>query len=97
MRELILDGANWKNRDDVYDAFFRAVGAPEWHGRNFDALNDSIASGSINQVEVPYRLIITNYELIGDGAKKMTNDFVDLIHEIEERGCPVEIRLVDSQ
>ena len=97
MRELILDGTNWTNSDDVYDAFFRAVGAPEWHGRNLDALNDSIANGSINEVEVPYRLIITNYELIGNGAKKMTDDFVDLIHEIEERGCPVEIRLVDSR
>jgi RNAse (barnase) inhibitor barstar len=51
MRELVLNGA------DVYDAFFRAVGAPEWYGRNLDALADSIRGGSINQVEVPYRLV----------------------------------------
>ena len=25
--------------------------------RDFDALNDSIANGSINEVEVPYRLV----------------------------------------
>src|ERR1700758_165329 len=47
MRELILNGADWATRDDVYDAFFRAVGAPEWHGRNLDALADSIRGGSI--------------------------------------------------
>jgi RNAse (barnase) inhibitor barstar len=64
MRELILNGAEWKTRDDVYDSFFRLVGAPEWHGRNFDALRDSIATGSINAVEVPYRLVI--YELRQD-------------------------------
>jgi RNAse (barnase) inhibitor barstar len=93
MTELPLNGAGWQTKDDVYHAFFRAVGAPDWHGKNLDALNDSIATGSINRVEVPYRLVIKNYDRIGEGAKKMTNDFVDLIHEIAARGCPVEIRL----
>jgi RNAse (barnase) inhibitor barstar len=82
-------------KDDLYDAFFRAVGAPEWHGRNLDALNDSIAIGSINEVEVPYRLVIRNYDKIDGDAKKMTDAFVDLIHEIAARGCPVEIRVED--
>jgi RNAse (barnase) inhibitor barstar len=95
MKELILDGAAWTNSDDVYDAFFHAVGAPKGHGRNFNALNDSIAAGSINEVEVPYRLVIKNYDRMGGEAKRMTDDFVDLIHEIAARGCPVEIR-VDS-
>ena len=93
MKELTLDGAGWTTNDDVYSAFFLAVGAPEWHGRNFNALNDSIASGSINEVEVPYRLVLKNYDLISGEAKKMTDDFVDLIHEIAARGCPVEVRL----
>ncbi len=92
MKELVLDGANWTTKDNLYDAFFRAVGAPEWHGRNLDALNDSIATGSINEVEVPYRLVIKNYDQIGGEAKKMTDAFVDLIREIAARGCPVEIR-----
>ena len=93
MKELTLDGAGWTTNDDVYSAFFLAVGAPEWHGRNFNALNDSIANGSINKVEVPYRLVLKNYDLISGEAKKMTDDFVDLIHEIAARGCPVEVRL----
>ena len=93
MKELMLDGAGWTTNDDVYSAFFLAVGAPEWHGRNFNALNDSIANGSINKVEVPYRVVLKNYDLISGEAKKMTDDFVDLIHEIEARGCPVEVRI----
>jgi len=93
MKELTLDGACWTTKDDVYDAFFRAVGAPDWHGRNFDSLNDSIANGSINQVEIPYRLVLKNYDLISGEAKKMTDDFVDLIHEIAARGCPVDVRI----
>ena len=77
----------------MYDSFFRAVGAPDWHGRTLDALNDSIAHGSINQVEVPYRLVIKNYDKIGAGAKQMADDFIDLIQDIAAGGCPVEIRV----
>jgi RNAse (barnase) inhibitor barstar len=91
MRELILDASAWKTKDDVYDSFFKAVGAPEWHGRNLDALNDSIAGGEINAVEVPYRLVIQHHSRVGDGATKMADDFVALIREIAGRGCPVEI------
>jgi RNAse (barnase) inhibitor barstar len=91
MKELILDGAQWRTRDDVYNTFFKAVGAPEWHGRNLDALNDSIAGGQINAIEVPYRIIIKHGDLFGAGAQKTAKDFVDLIHDIAARGCPVEI------
>lgn len=97
MKELVLDGSKWNGRDDVYDAFFKAVGAPAWHGRNLDALNDSIANGGINEIEVPYKLVIVNYGLIGAGAKKMANDFVDLIREIAARGVQVEVAIHDFQ
>jgi RNAse (barnase) inhibitor barstar len=93
MRELVLNGADWTTKDDVYSAFFQAVGAPEWHGRNLDALEDSISGGSINQVEVPYRLIITSYARIGPDAKAMADRFISLVHELAADGCPVEIRI----
>jgi RNAse (barnase) inhibitor barstar len=93
MRELILNGAEWQSRDDVYDSFFRAVGAPDWHGRNFNALRDSIAAGSINAVEVPYRLVIENYDKVAPSARQMADDFIDLIRELATKGCPVEILL----
>jgi RNAse (barnase) inhibitor barstar len=91
MKELILDGEDWSTKDDVYDAFFRVVHAPEWHGRNFNALRDSMAGGSINEVEVPYRLVIKNYDKISGEAKGMADDFVDLIHELAAEGCQVEV------
>ena len=91
MKELILNGAEWSTRDDVYDSFFRAVGAPDWHGRNFNALRDSIAAGSINAVEVPYRLIIKNYNNIAPSARQMADDFIDLIRELATEGCPIEV------
>ena len=93
MQEFFLDAAGWQTKDDFYDSFFRAVGAPAWHGRNFNALNDSIATGSINRVELPYRLVIQNYGRIGTGVNPIVNAFIDLIREIAAKGHPVEIRL----
>ena len=97
MLELIMDGAAWNGKDDVYDAFFKAVGAPDWHGRNLDALNDSIANCEINKIEVPYRISILNFDLIGAGARKMAADFVDLVRDIKTRGVPVEIDIRNSR
>jgi RNAse (barnase) inhibitor barstar len=96
MRELTLNGADWATKADVYEAFFRVVGAPEWHGRNLDALADSIRGGSINQVEVPYRLVIKSYGMIGPKAKPMADQFISLVHELAAEGCPVDI-LVEGQ
>ena len=93
MRELVLHGADWATKDDVYDSFFRAVGAPKWHGRNLDALADSISGGSINRVEVPYRLVIEGYSKIGPEAKGMADRFISLVNELAAAGCPVEIRV----
>ena len=93
MRKLVLNGAEWTTREDVCDAFFRAVGAPEWHGRNLDELADSISGGSINQAELPYRLVIKSCDRIGPIAKPMTDSLISLVHELSTDGCPVEIRI----
>jgi RNAse (barnase) inhibitor barstar len=88
---ILLAADGWKSSDDVYEAFFTAVGAPLWHGRNFDALIDSIATGAINKTEVPYRIRIRNTETMGDEAASFVRDFVDLIRHLQDNGCPVEI------
>ena len=93
MRELILDGKDWTARDDVYNSFFSAVGAPSWHGRNFDALHDSIVTRNINKIEVPYLIKIKNHGLIGPGARKTADDFVNLLKEFRDAGCPVDIQV----
>jgi RNAse (barnase) inhibitor barstar len=92
MRDLILDGKGWKTIDDVYDAIFRALGAPKWHGRNFNALQDSILDGGINAIELPYTFVITNYDRIGGDAKRLTDDFIDFIRGIAAQGNPIDVR-----
>jgi RNAse (barnase) inhibitor barstar len=91
--ELVMDARGWKTWDDLYDSFFRVVGAPDWHGRNFDALNDSIVSGGINLVEVPYALVITNLDDAGAEAFVAVQEFVDFVREIGTRGCPISVAI----
>ena len=88
MREIALNDAEWNSKENLCTSFFRAVGAPSWHGRNFDALVDSIETGQINAIEAPDRIGIQNYTRIGPDARQMAIDFVDLLHEIAVPGCP---------
>jgi hypothetical protein len=37
--------------------------------------------------------VIKNHQRSGEGAKEMISDFVDLLHELGARGCPVQVRL----
>jgi RNAse (barnase) inhibitor barstar len=58
VRIIELDGGSWRTQDDLYDALLPALGAPDWHGRNLDALIDSMGTGSINEIEPPYLIKI---------------------------------------
>lgn len=95
MREITIDGTSWETPDDFYDAFFKAVGAPSWHGRNFNALRDSICTGQINRIEVPYLIRITNFSCIGRGAIQVVKDFLSLVNELRDSGCAVDIAVED--
>jgi len=93
LRELILDAKNWKTQDDFYDSFFQAVGAPPWHGRNLNALRDSISVGRINTIEAPYELRLKNLSSSGAGVRSIVGAFVQLINELHEAGYPVDIKI----
>jgi hypothetical protein len=55
-----LDASSWNTGLDFYDAILPALGAPDWHGRNANALVESIVWGEINAIEPPYRVRVTN-------------------------------------
>jgi RNAse (barnase) inhibitor barstar len=89
MKNLSLDATNWKTQDDFYEAFFKAVGSPSWHGRNFNALRDSIAAGRINEVELPYTIHISGLKKVPPEVRKIAKDFRDLIRELHSEGYEV--------
>jgi RNAse (barnase) inhibitor barstar len=100
LKELALDATDWDESNEwswmysFYTSFFQAVGAPGWHGRNLDALDDSIGDGGINKLEVPYRIVIRNVPdqnpLFAQSLKALT----DLIAHLQSRGCPVQLQII---
>ena len=52
--EIVVDWKQIETEEDFYDMFLPQVKAPEWHGRNLDALTDSVVTGDINSIEPPY-------------------------------------------
>jgi hypothetical protein len=60
MKTIKLDATSWKTASDFYDALLPAIGAPDWHGRNINALIDSMVFGGINNLHPPYAVTIVN-------------------------------------
>ena len=91
-----MDAAGWETMDDLFRSFFQLAGAPSWHGKNFNALRNSIATGAINKVEVPCRLILKNFDRIAPTAKDDVDSFVEVIYELAREGVLVEIEVENS-
>jgi hypothetical protein len=58
VRQIVLDAGGWQGVAEGWAAVLAALEAPVWHGRNLDALADSL-SGGINGVEPPFTLHLT--------------------------------------
>jgi len=91
-KEIVLEGAHWRNKDDFYDAFFLAVGSPASHGRNLDALADSVCGGQINAVDIPYTLVIRGYEQMQEAARRFVDRVCRILLELRSEGCDIDIR-----
>lgn len=91
LKDIYLDGSRWKTGDDFYDSLFAALGSPPWHGRNFDALRDSIMGGQINNVEQPFVLYLGGTNTIAAELKALIGGFIDLINAAKAEGYDVEI------
>jgi hypothetical protein len=98
MRTIELDAAVWKTALDFYDALLAALGAPMWHGRNINALIDSMIWGGINEVAPPYTIRVLH---LGRSPKDVTEEVELAKHALAEarveyrgrRGRDVDVRL----
>ena len=91
MQDIVLTAAHWKTSDDFYTAFLAAVGAPDWHGHNLDALWDSVTGADINRVNAPYRVRITGVSQSPQECKRLIDSFVSLFREARRKGTLIEV------
>ncbi len=95
MRIIEIDGKNCKTLLDFYDMLLAALGAPARHGRNVNALLDSMVWGGMNAVEPPYTVRIrgtsnlpkeihSEIEILKKGLDLARADFLNRQgHEVE--------------
>jgi|HubBroStandDraft_1064217.scaffolds.fasta_scaffold133615_3 RNAse (barnase) inhibitor barstar len=92
MKEIRLDASKWQTRDDFYDALLPALGAPAWHGRNLDALTDSISSDEINEVRLPFRFLLVATDTAPLELRSYLKEFADLVADLPMlRGADVAL------
>lgn len=59
---LKVNAWGWRSPLDFYDAVLTALEAPAWHGRNVNALIDSVIYGGVNGAEPPFRIEVIGLE-----------------------------------
>ncbi len=55
---IVIDGHDWETELDLIEAIIKGVDGPFWHGRNYNALYDSLVIGSVNGIDPPYDFVI---------------------------------------
>lgn len=80
-RILDLDGEGWVEELDAIEALLMALEAPDWHGRNMNALIDSIALGGINGIEPPYEIRIHGACSMSEDARLFVADLARQVGE----------------
>lgn len=90
MNKISLDSDGCQTPDDFYDILLSALEAPEWHGRNLDALWDSITS-DINGIIPPYSIDVVNTAQLPESVSLLLSRIKSLFEEAKmDRGLLVE-------
>jgi len=81
MRTRKLDAGSWSTASDFYDALLSAIGAPDWHGRNINAVVDSMVFGGINTLQPQYAVTVVNAAQLSEPIKTEVALLADAIQE----------------
>jgi len=84
MERIELDASGWTGLEAFYAALLPALGAPEWHGHNLNALWDSMVTGDINTLEPPYEIVLINCEGLEEPLRSQILAFLDLVEQAHD-------------
>ena len=92
--QIALEAYSWTTQDQFYDELLPQLGAPAWHGRNLDALWDSITSGDINRVNPPFEVVLRGLERCPQDLRSHLRRFAELMDEARREGAAVKVTLL---
>ncbi|WP_037487847.1 barstar family protein [Sphingomonas phyllosphaerae] len=94
MSLIKLDARDWQSREDFWAALLPALGAPDWHGPNLDALYDGLVAGE-NCVRPPLTVEIA----VSTPLPEPLTAYLDRVRGVfadaaSDTGLPIDFRLV---
>ena len=89
--EIVIDWAKIEDMDDLYDSLFEQLDSPSWHGRNLNALWDSVHGGNINGVEPPYKVVIKNEDQVTGNLVEFAQGIRDVFAGANRENGDIEI------
>ena len=94
MIEITLDWKKINSYEEFYDSLLSQLEAPDWHGRNMNALADSIVTGSINKIEPPYRVLSLNESEENSALCGIVDTVITILEEAIKSGREIELQRV---
>ncbi|HEY4942269.1 MAG TPA: barstar family protein [Rhizomicrobium sp.] len=93
VNKIALNGASWISKDDFYNALLPALGAPPFHGRNLDALEETLASDDFNEVRQPLAITIFGADQMSVDARGVVDRFSQLVTDLKADGHKITLAL----
>ena len=95
--EIVIDWAALKSEEAFYDVLLPQLAAPDWHGRNLNALWDSVGVGHINGIEPPYRIVMRGITEVPDGLADFVRRVVVVLLDAAMVRDGIEVTFGDTQ
>ncbi|MFH8341630.1 barstar family protein [Streptomyces sp. AM6-12] len=95
-RIVTLDLTGVADKSGLMDAVARALGLPDWFGRNWDALLDSLGDPSVWPAEAAGRgllLVVTEWEPYAQARPDEWRVAREVFTEASERTAPLTVAL----
>jgi RNAse (barnase) inhibitor barstar len=89
--QITLHPTLWKSEEDFFDEVLRNLDAPDWHGKNYDALSDSLVTGQVNGVEPPIKFVIEETQTLPQIAAHALAELESIAAEARSNGRIVEV------
>lgn len=89
--KIFIDWKEVTTEGDFYNSMLSQLEAPDWHGRNLDALADSLINGDINGIEPPFCIINLNVSAISEQMQGFSDKVAKIYVEANEQGRKIRV------
>ena len=92
MSAVVVDWSQINSRAAFFELALPQLGAPEWHGKNLDALSDSVIGDDLNELKSPYTVQFRNADKITDDLLEFSRQVSDIFAQASEEHAVVVVQ-----